>query len=322
MIILLGRTGMIGNALYQSLIAQGKEIWAPSRAWLSEFDKDVSGRYELELRAYLTADTMIINTLGLSPAIGDRKQKALYERLLKFFKIAVSARIGRILSLSALSHYADYAKIPYLKYKYQLDQWLLTMHEASYIIKPSLVYAENGASTRFFQRLSQMPVIMLPKMPETLCSIGNARSFENQNLNQEQYSVSPIQLEDLIVFIEKLMFGDFNAGTYEVGSEDITIENYLRQFNSKLKVQTISERAFQIAMNAFGIIQPKIAGNHAYQLLKAGSTPKDNRFAEVVGRKALLPVINNESQKHDEKCEQVSERLLKEKGVQNEHCEQ
>lgn len=314
MIIVLGRTGLIGNALYQSLIAQGKEVWAPSREWLSAFDEDLSGRYALELSTYLTSNTIIINTLGLSPAIGERKQKALYDRLLKFFKIIVSARVGKIISLSALSHHEDSSKIPYLKYKYQLDQWLLAMHEETYIIKPSLVYSENGASTQFFKKLSQMPVVILPKMPETLLPSGNSQAFQSQH--QKQYTVSPIQLDDLIMFIEKLMFGSFNAGIYEVGSEEITIEHYLRLFNPKLKVKEISERAFQIAMNAFGLIQPEIAGNYAYQLLKTGSTPKNNRFVEVVGRTALLPVMNGNAHNSEEQCKQVTEKLLK--GVCNE----
>lgn len=257
MIILLGSTGMVGSHIAKALKQQNLEHWLPNRSELSQLD---------QLAEFINNETIIINAIGIAPGFGDAKHKAVYEVQKAFLDRCIELGVKKIISLSALSQYPNPNEIPYLKYKYALDQHLLESNICSYIVRPSLVYADNGASTKFFKKLSKLPILAFPKNPN--------------------YAVSPIHIDDLVNFIMALLPLDLPSQIFEVGTEIITLSNYLKRFNPKLIILPLPEWMMATSMNVLGAVMPSIAGKYAFALLRAGSVNTRDDYQLIMGKKA------------------------------------
>lgn len=257
MIILLGSTGMVGSHIAAALKQQNLECWLPNRSELTQLDK---------LTDLINHETIIINAIGIAPGFGETKHKAVYEVQKAFLDRCIELGVKKIISLSALSQYPNPTEIPYLKYKYALDQYLLDSNITSYIVRPSLVYADKGASTKFFKKLSKLPILAFPKNPN--------------------YAVSPIHIDDLVNFIMALLPMDLPSQTFEVGTEIITLGNYLKRFNSKLIILPLPEWMMATSMNVLGTVLPSIAGKYAFALLRAGSINTRDDYQSIMGKKA------------------------------------
>ena len=130
MIILLGSTGMVGSHIAKALKQQNREYWLPNRTELTQLDK---------LTELINHETIIINAIGIAPGFGENKHKTVYDVQKAFLDRCIELGVKKIISLSALSQYPNPTEIPYLKYKYALDQYLLDSNITSYIVRPSLV---------------------------------------------------------------------------------------------------------------------------------------------------------------------------------------
>lgn len=257
MIVLLGSTGMVGSHIAKALKQQNLEHWLPNRSELSQLD---------QLAEFINNETIIINAIGIAPGFGDEKHKAVYEVQKAFLDRCIELGAQKIIYLSALTQYPNPTEIPYLKYKYALDQHLLESNICSYIVRPSLVYADNGASTKFFKKLSKLPILAFPKNPN--------------------YAVSPIHIDDLVNFIMALLPLNLPSQTFEVGTEIIILSNYLKRFNPKLIILPLPEWMMATSMNVLGTVMPSIAGKYAFALLRAGSVNTRDDYQLIMGKKA------------------------------------
>ncbi len=280
MIILLGSTGMVGAKIKAELEKSNHDIWAPTRQWLKSFA--ANNNHDIlhqELASKIQKNTIIINTIGIAPGFGDKKHKEVYNIQKVFLDACLAFDIQKIISLSALSNHPNPDEIPYLHYKYALDNDLLAHHPHSYIVRPSLIYADNGASTQFFKMLAKSPLLAFP--------------------NQKSYTVSPIDAKELIQFIIALLPLKLPSQVFEIGSETITISNYLKCFNPKLIIAPLPEWMMRISMNMLGLIMPSVAGKYAFALLKVGSTNQRDDFYKIMGKKAQFPHINQQRECHE-----------------------
>ena len=257
MIIILGSSGVIGTHIIEKLKQNNINYCAPSRKELNEPEK---------FDPILNQHTIIINAIGIAPGYGDAKHQAVYLAQKKFLDHCIKLGVQKIISLSALSQYDSPDDIPYLKYRRQLDQYLLNSTNSTYIVRPSLVYSDKGVSTQFFKKLSKLPILAFP--------------------NKDGYCVSPIHIDDLVDFIVVLLNTNLPSQVFEVGTEKITLGNYLKLFNPKLIILPLPEWMMTLSMNMLGIVLPSIAGKYAYKLLKAGSFNQRDDFEKIMQRKA------------------------------------
>lgn len=266
MIIILGGSGMVGSAIIQSLQKLQRSYWAPNRKELTELDS---------LNTKITPDTIVINAIGIAPGFGEKKNHEVYIAQKQFLDRCIELGVTKIISLSALSQYPKPSEIPYLKYKYLLDEHLLKSNVTTYIVRPSLIYSEQGASTQFFKKLSKLPILAFPKNPN--------------------FAVSPIDIEDLTNFIIKLIELDLPSQIFEVGSGKISMSNYFKAFNHKIIICPLPEWMMAISMNALGVVLPSIAGKYAFALLRSGSINQRDDYTSIMGEKAKFP-LHNDSQ--------------------------
>ena len=287
MIVILGATGLVGSHLKMILKESGREVWSPNRQDLALLSRDDSCEQTQRLIAYFVKAKIVINTLGIAPGFGDQRQKDVYWIQKNILEIALEYKIPKIISFSALSRFTDSSKIPYLRYKYQLDEMVLNSPCQNpfendcdlqrYIIKPSLIFDPKGKSTQFFKLLSKAPLLFLPK--------SAIRSQEN--LDENSYKVAPIILSDLLEFVMTLITRSLPSGTFELGSHTYLMSEYLRLFNPSLKTLSMPEPIFSGMMSLLKPIFPGVAGKYAFALLRAGSTPISDDFERVMGRKTM-----------------------------------
>lgn len=294
MIMILGGTGLVGSALADALIKAGQSLYLPTRADLISYQDFKEGDEERESIGHFIQDqllktTTLINALGIAPGYGDREQRAVYRVQQAVIDEALKLKIPKIISFSALSHAKKVESIPYLHYKALIDNLLLSDAKESglerYIIKPSLVFAENSPSTRFFKGLTKVLLLGLPSAAQP------PKALSDNVGKRTGYCVSPISLIDLVDFTLTLLQFRQAKSVFEVGSENLYMGEYLKRFNPQLKITRIPESAFKIGMLLLKSVYPGVAGGYAFTLLQAGSTPIHNDFHKVMGRSAQIPDI-------------------------------
>lgn len=111
-----------------------------------------------QLRGY----DVLINAVGIFQAQAEQSFDAVHVKAVAdLFGAAVQAGVGRLVHVSALGAATD-ADTAYFTSKGQAEALLRALPAAVSIVRPSLVFSPDGASTRFFFRLAKAPVLPLP----------------------------------------------------------------------------------------------------------------------------------------------------------------
>ncbi|MRX07982.1 NAD(P)H-binding protein [Pseudoduganella sp. FT25W] len=192
-ILILGATGLIGSHALQALRGAGCAVTGLSRRrpegehdWLeADFGSMTSERDWLPLLAGFDA---VVNCVGIirESRAGD------FDRLHRAAPVALFAaceRLGvrRVVQVSALGSRPD-AATGYWRSKGAAEVDLLARDLEASIIRPSLVYGEDGASSVMFRMLATLPALMMPMA-------HHAR-------------VQPVHVNDLAAAIVKLVMAD------------------------------------------------------------------------------------------------------------------
>ena len=158
-ILLTGASGFIGSHIKNVLDTAGFDVVAPSHHQ-ADFMRMLSADDWLPL---LDSIDVVINAVGI---IVETKHHS-FENLhaiapSALFQACEKAGIERVIQLSALgadeNSYTDYQRS-----KYQAELTLRKTDPDWFVLRPSLVYGEGGASMVLFKQLSQLPVIAFPE---------------------------------------------------------------------------------------------------------------------------------------------------------------
>ncbi len=167
-ILLIGASGFIGRHLLHTLRGAGHDVTGAGRG----VPEGADGPWRV-----LEMDTLhhaaawlpviggfdaVVYCLGVFRAA----DKALYERLhhavpAALFAACAQAGVRRVIHLSALGSDAR-AGTPYWRSKGRGDDTLRAGSLDYTIVRPSLVYGDDGASSRLFLALASLPVAALP----------------------------------------------------------------------------------------------------------------------------------------------------------------
>ncbi|MRW87463.1 NAD-dependent epimerase/dehydratase family protein [Pseudoduganella sp. FT26W] len=189
-ILILGATGLIGSHALQALRGAGCAVTGLSRRrpegerdWLeADFGGMTAERDWLPLLAGFDA---VVNCVGIIRESRDGD----FDRLHRAAPVALFAaceRLGvrRVVQVSALGSHPD-AATGYWRSKGAAEADLLARDLELSIIRPSLVYGEEGASSVMFRMLATLPALMMPMA--------------------HRARVQPVHVDDLAAAIVKLV---------------------------------------------------------------------------------------------------------------------
>lgn len=223
-VLILGATGLIGVHVLRALRADGLTVIGASRRrpaderpedWV-EMDFG-SMANEGDWLPVLAGVDAVVNCVGIIREVhaGD------FDRLHRAAPVVLFAaceRLGvrRVVQMSALGSHPD-AATGYWRSKGAADADLLARGLSATVVRPSLVYGEDGASSVMFRMLATLPVLMLPKAHEA--------------------KVQAIHVDDLAAVVRKLvtMEGDAPRELAAVGPRAMTMAGYLGALRSGMQ---------------------------------------------------------------------------------------
>jgi uncharacterized protein YbjT (DUF2867 family) len=164
-ILICGASGFVGRHLEAALAGAGHEVIRGVHHARKPTDIKIDYKNDIEIETWLprlAGIDAVVNAVGIlrdSPAqpmerLHDASPRAL-------FAAAAQLGIKRIVQISALG-VGTGINTPYMQTKQTADEFLQSLDLDWVILRPSLIYGEDGASTRMFMLLSRMPVVMLP----------------------------------------------------------------------------------------------------------------------------------------------------------------
>ena len=164
-ILIAGATGLIGSALADRLASAGHELLlvvrdvAPARnRWPNAEVRGGGFGATTDWSPHLAGVDVVINAVGIFSEKGSQTFDAVHVKGPgSLFRAAAEAGVRRVVQVSALGAH-PYADVAYLASKGRADAALATLPVASTIVRPSLVFAADGASTQWFAALA----VLLP----------------------------------------------------------------------------------------------------------------------------------------------------------------
>lgn len=273
-VLVVGGSGLIGRALVDALRARGHQVTASSRrGGRGQLALDFSALPDAAtLRAALADFEVVVNAVGVFRATANQDFDAVHvDAPLQLLDAARSAGVMRFIQLSALG--ADAASpLPYFASKGRFDAALLAAPAPEgVVVRPSLVFASRGASTRWFAMLAVLPLTPLP-------GGGNQ-------------CVQPLHVDDLAAALASLVEADPGAAPpllNAAGPRALSLRAYLLAFKRALGVGG----SFLALPVALGRWMGRLAGRwprapfdaDALRMLDAGNTADPMPMARWRGR--------------------------------------
>lgn len=278
-VLVTGATGMIGAALVERLLCAGhdvvlavRDVDAARRRWpaCDVVPMDFSRMPPRgALAAQLAGVDAIVNAVGIFREDGSQRFDHLHVKgPVALFEAAVTAGVPRIVQLSALGAAPD-AATAYLASKGEADAALQALPVESIIVRPSLVFAPEGASTRWFDLLAALPLTPLP-------GGGGQR-------------IQPVHRDDLVEAIARLLAHPAPPRVVDaVGPVALSLREYLAALKSGLRaggpflpvpMALVAPAARMMSRRRGSFVTPE-----SMQMLEAGNTADVGPFATLLGR--------------------------------------
>jgi uncharacterized protein YbjT (DUF2867 family) len=287
-IFLAGATGMIGARVANALVAAGHSVVCGVRDPVRAAQRlrgcrlvhlDFAGLGDAaKLMPLLAGVDVVINAVGIfSDATGNDFRRLHTEAPITLFKAAVAAGVRRIVQISALGADA-LAQSPYHRSKLAADEALLALPVSSLIVQPSLVFAPEGRSTRFFAAWATLPVVPLP-------GSGAQR-------------IQPVHVDDVVALIAAgALAASANAAPSAawtrrvpaVGKEPMTLKEYLAILRrvaggSPGWFMPVPMALVKLATRVGALLPGSLMSSDALAMLERGNVAPTERFERLVGR--------------------------------------
>jgi uncharacterized protein YbjT (DUF2867 family) len=167
-ILLTGATGFIGARLRTELLRRGHQVLgvarrapvgaAPGDWWPA----DMGALSAADWHPALQGVDVVVNCVGIFREAGNQAFDRLHVQAAQsLFAACAQCGVGRVVQLSALGADAD-AEVAYQRSKHQADECLLGLGLDAVVAQPSLVFAADGPSARWFLQLAAWGWAPLP----------------------------------------------------------------------------------------------------------------------------------------------------------------
>lgn len=217
-VLVAGGSGLLGAALVRRLQASGHTVILAMRA--SGSHEDGTRTLALDYTAPPAHATLVeqlrgvdavVNAVGIFRESAKQTFDAVHVKgPMALFRAAVDAGVPRIVQVSALG--ADPASAQaFLASKGHADAQVLALPASVRVVRPSLVFAPEGASTRQFARMAAWPVTPLP---------GGGHQC-----------IQPIHIDDVAALLERLVTSpEAPSVIAAVGPRALELRDYLALF--------------------------------------------------------------------------------------------
>ncbi|MDY7579036.1 NAD-dependent epimerase/dehydratase family protein [Herbaspirillum sp. RTI4] len=190
-VLVLGATGLIGSHLVTALENAGCSVVGASRRAVADrknhhqidFSKMTTEQAWLPLLDDVDA---VVNCVGIIREARSGDFDLLHRAApVALFAACESRGIQRVIQVSALGSGVD-ASTEYWRSKGAAEHDLLQRPLSATIVRPSLVYGEDGPGSQLFLAFSTLPFLMMPMANDAM--------------------VQPIHVDDLVAALVKLVF--------------------------------------------------------------------------------------------------------------------
>ena len=156
-ILILGATGLIGNAIFQSLVNK-YNVTIAGRRPIEGYDnwKKVDFLKNNDWDNLLDGIDLIINAIGIIDGDFEQIQTVAPTEL---YNNCINRNI-KIIHISAIGAEKDNPPTHFLKTKKKTDN-LLLKYNKSKVVYPGIVIGRKGKSTQFFAEIANLPIIPL-----------------------------------------------------------------------------------------------------------------------------------------------------------------
>jgi nucleoside-diphosphate-sugar epimerase len=155
-ILLTGATGFIGSHIEKALQLKGLEVIPISRSHGYDANKMLLAE---EWLSVLDDVDCVINAMGIIRETGRQSFGRIHTlAAVALFEACEQLSIKRVIQISALGA-DEQASTPFLTSKKQADDYLRNRNCDWFVLRPSLVYGEGGASSAMLRRLAALPLI-------------------------------------------------------------------------------------------------------------------------------------------------------------------
>ncbi|MCL6710773.1 SDR family oxidoreductase [Pseudomonas sp. R2.Fl] len=281
-VLVAGGDGLLGAALVRRLAAAGHTVILAGRA--HDGAEGDGGMLALDYTAPPARATLVeclrgvdavVNAVGIFKEKGKQSFDAVHVKgPLALFHAAVEAGATRIVQISALG--ADPgAGEEFLASKGRGDAQALALPVSVRVVRPSLVFAPEGASTRQFARWADLPLTPLP----------------GEGLQR----VQPIHIDDVAALLERLVVDDHApAITAAVGPRPLELRAYLgafrRAFARRNAFLSVPLPLLRRLLAWAGRAGAGLASNDALAMLERGNTADPSPLRALLGRPLRDPV--------------------------------
>lgn len=279
-VLLTGASGFIGSALVEAFGRRGhaltlavRDVAAVSRRWprhqviAVDFIRD---HRATDWIGRLDGVDVVVNAAGMLREHGDQTFDAVHVRApVALFKACASARVGRVVQISALGADAG-ARSGYHRSKREADRRLAALPLRSTIMRPSLVFASDGASARWFTLLATLPLIPLP--------------------GRGGQCLQPIHRDDLVEAIVAVAEATQPPAELDaVGPEPLTLRAYLATLRAALGLDRpqflpVPRAVMALAAAAGARLPGALVDRETLQMLERGNCADPAGIARVLGR--------------------------------------
>jgi uncharacterized protein YbjT (DUF2867 family) len=275
-ILVCGATGFVGRNLTSALQSAGHVVVRGIRKPIQpddikvDFCKDTAR--EVWLPKLVNVD-VVINAVGVLRDNSKQPMKLLLEQTpIALFSACQESGVKRIVQISALGIDKG-IETPYFQNRRAPEAYLNNLPESIrwLILRPSVIYGEDGVSARMFRFLAGLPIHGLP-------ASGRQR-------------LQPVHIDDICAAVNRWL-ADPNAHNQTiaaVGLEATDLRGMLDSYRQQLRHSNalhISIPSFLVGLSAQlgDLIPASPLCSDTLTMLNAGNTADVKEFAELLGR--------------------------------------
>ena len=276
-VLLCGATGFVGRHLETALLKAGHKVKRGVRQPHGANDVAIDYTRDHDIATWLprlSGIDAVVNAVGVLRDSNPQPMAQLHDAVPRaLFAAAAQCCIKRIVQISALGVNTG-INTAYMQTKQAADDFLQTLDVDWAILRPSLIYGKDGASTRIFMLLSHLPVLMLPDGGKQI--------------------VQPVHIDDVAQAVVNVLASDTNRPPLRsiiecVGAEEVTLAGLITSY----RIQRGGKAPWVMAVPGlmlktvawFGDRIPALpVGSDTLTMLASGSSGNGDRFIKLLGR--------------------------------------
>ena len=274
-ILVCGASGFLGRHLSEALTAAGHTCRAGVRRKRQAGDVEIDFSRDLDPIDWLpklAGVDIVVNAIGVLRDSSRQPMELLHAKApAALYEACAQAGVQRVIHISALGVGSDLETM-YFTTKEQGEQALQQQAgKLKYLIlRPSLVYGEDGASARMFRFLAALPLHALPG--------GGGQLLQ------------PVHIDDLVQACCNWLAGEDHSAIVEAAGSDVVS---MRQMLDSYREQQGRGKAWHIPVPGFAVQLAAKVGDYIsssplssdnLKMLNAGSTTGTEEFAALLGR--------------------------------------